>query len=267
MRYLYIISIIIIIILGLTYASYLYFFHPDSDVLENEEDRERSVIVTGSSDLSEREIFLNERKPSFYRMNRDFQAYVIEDLDDVLLLVNRRRALPADYVPDDLVEPDVRFTFDEQLPQRLLREEAADALEKMFQAAEEEGFYLFAVSGYRSFERQEAIFAFNWQTHGEERANQFSARAGHSEHQTGLAMDITSESAGFQLTQDFGDTEEGQWVKQQAAEFGFIIRYLEGKEEITGFEYEPWHLRYVGKQAALEIVERELTLEEYLNWY
>ncbi|MCD8511324.1 MAG: M15 family metallopeptidase [Bacillus sp. (in: Bacteria)] len=232
-----------------------------------EEDPEYTVTISGSTDLLGRELLLMERETSFNQINREFKVHIIEDLDDVLLLVNRRRALPPEYVPEDLAEPEVRFTFDEQLPQRLLREQAAEALEKLFQTAEEQGIYLFAVSGYRSYERQESIFAFNWQTHGEERANQFSARAGHSEHQTGLAMDITSQSAGFQLTQDFGDTEEGKWVAENAAEFGFIIRYLEGKEEITGFAYEPWHLRYVGVEAALEIAEQGITLEEYLNWY
>lgn len=98
-----------------------------------------------------------------------------------------------------------------------------------------------------------------------EAANQFSARAGESEHQTGLAMDISSKSVNFSLTQSFAQTREGKWLEENASEFGFIIRYPEGKEHITGYQFEPWHLRYVGKNPSLEIASRNITLEGYLG--
>ncbi|MDQ0254740.1 D-alanyl-D-alanine carboxypeptidase [Evansella vedderi] len=234
---------------------------------------EEEVSVTNvneqkiNSDLIGRVSTLQEKNPIIREIAREFQVYMVENLDDILILVNKERALPEDYVPSDLVEPDVLFSFDEPLPQRLLRQEAAEALEELFEAAAKENIHLFAVSGFRSFERQQAIFAFNWETHGEERANQYSARAGHSEHQTGLAMDITSQSVNFQISTSFGETEEGIWVKENAAKFGFIIRYPEGKEEITGYHYEPWHLRYVGIDAAMEIEELGITLDEYILGY
>jgi len=185
--------------------------------------------------------------------------------DSITVLVNKEYALPDGYEPKDLVVPNVRFPFTEDDPKKQLRKEAAEALEQLFDAAEEEGHFLFAQSGYRSFERQEAIFASNVEQDGEEVANQYSARPGESEHQTGLVMDITSEAVEFRLVEEFGDTPEGKWVAENAYKYGFIVRYEKGKEDITGYQYEPWHLRYVGKKAAKTIYEQDLTLEEYVG--
>lgn len=135
----------------------------------------------------------------------------------------------------------------------------------MFASAENAGIHLFAQSGFRSFERQEQIFTAFAEQDGEEAANKYSARPGESEHQTGLVMDITSESVNFQLTTEFGATEEGLWVAEHAHEHGFIIRYPKGKESITQYDYEPWHLRYVGIKAATEMNNNNETLEEYLS--
>jgi len=184
---------------------------------------------------------------------------------DQLALVNKEFALPEDYDPEDLVVPDILFPFEEDLPKKQMREIAAEPLEEMFQAAEEAGLQLYAQSGYRSYERQDDIFASNASQHGEEEANTFSARPGESEHQTGLSMDVTSPDVDFGLSEEFAETDEGQWVKEHAADYGFIIRYPEGDEEITQYQYEPWHLRYVGEKAAKEIKEQDITFEEYLG--
>src|SRR5699024_3229984 len=154
---------------------------------------------------------------------------------------------------------------DEDVPKKQLRKIAAEALEELFAAAENDNIQLFAQSGYRSYERQEAIFASNVAKNGEEHANTYSARAGESEHQTGLVMDVTSQQVDFQLVTDFGKTEEGIWLQEHDHEFGFIIRYPEGKEQITQYQYEPWHLRYVGEKAATKIFENNWTLEEYFG--
>lgn len=196
---------------------------------------------------------------------KDQLIKVLENPYEVLSLVNKEHSLPADYIPIDLVIPNVGFPFAEDLPKKKLRRIAADALEEMFNEAEKAGFDLFAQSGYRSYDRQDVIFASNVKQHGEEGANNFSARPGESEHQSGLTMDITSPNVDYQLTTDFGNTEEGKWVQEHASDFGFIIRYPKGKEDITMYQYEPWHLRYVGKRAAKEIMEQNITLEEYLE--
>lgn len=189
-----------------------------------------------------------------------------EDLlrpDSVKALVNKQYALPEDYAPEDLVTVEVPTVL-ENPEIRQLREVASDALTDMFAAAEEEGIILHARSGYRSYQTQVQLFNSYVENHGEEAANRYSARPGESEHQTGLAMDVTSESANYQLSEAFGSTPEGIWVEENAHEFGFIIRYPEGTEDITGYQYEPWHLRYFGEELAADIYESGLTYEEYL---
>lgn len=184
---------------------------------------------------------------------------------DQLALVNKQHALPANYVPEDLVVPDILFPFNEDLPKKKMRKVAAEAMEKLFQSADEAGLELYAQSGYRSYDTQEMLFNSYAKKNGEEAANQFSAHPGESEHQSGLTMDVTSPDVNFMLTEDFGETDEGKWLVEHAAEYGFIVRYPKGKEEITEYQYEPWHLRFVGNQAAKAIMSEEITLEEYLE--
>lgn len=190
----------------------------------------------------------------------------IENPSNRMALVNKEFSLPSTYEPEDLVAPNVLFSFgDQDVPQRYIRKEAAAALEKMFNQATNEGIELFAVSGYRSYERQTGILNVEKEQKGEEVALQTVALPGQSEHQTGLAMDISSRSADLDITEKFGDTPEGKWVKENAHRFGYIIRYQKGKEDITQFAYEPWHLRYVGVDEATKIYENDLTLEEFFN--
>lgn len=190
---------------------------------------------------------------------------IVENPYEILALVNKSHALPNTFEPEDLVIPDIPFPFEEDDPKKQLREPAARAIEDLFKAAEKEDLELFAQSGYRSYDRQDAIFASYVSQHGENHANTYSARPGESEHQTGLVMDVTTRSIGFDIIMDFKETPEGKWLKEHAHEYGYIIRYEEGKEEITKYQYEPWHIRYVGKKAAKEIYENDLTLEEYLD--
>ncbi|HZG60009.1 MAG TPA: M15 family metallopeptidase [Anoxybacillus sp.] len=191
---------------------------------------------------------------------------VIINPENILALVNKENTLPADYKPNDLVIPDVPFTFaDQNVEKRFMRAEAAKALEKMFSAAKQAGVHLVAASGYRSYERQQALYAIEVEKVGQEKAVHAVALPGQSEHQTGLAMDITSPSVNNKITIAFGETREGKWVAEHAHEFGFIIRYPKGKEQVTGYQYEPWHIRYVGKKAAKVMFKHGLTLEEYFQ--
>jgi zinc D-Ala-D-Ala carboxypeptidase len=217
-----------------------------------------------SSQDNEAEFALEEK---FFNIVKEQNGrLVIQNPDNILTLVNKFQGLPESYKPSDLMIPNVQFSFGkEDIPKSYLRKEAALALEEMFQATEKEQIVLFAVSGYRSFKNQQAIFNLEIQKWGEQKAKQAVALAGHSEHQTGLAMDITSKSVNLQLCEEFGQTKEGKWVAENAHKFGFIIRYPKGKEYITGYQYEPWHIRYVGKEAAKVIFEKGLTLEEYFE--
>jgi D-alanyl-D-alanine carboxypeptidase len=189
---------------------------------------------------------------------------MVSDVDSILVLVNKRRNLPPTYVPQDLVRVAVPFPFEGDQPRMYLRQEAARALEELFAAALSAGIELYATSGYRSYETQQAIFAANVAKAGEEEANKTSARPGQSEHQTGLAMDVTSPSVRYRLVESFGSTPEGVWLEENAHLYGFIVRYPQGKEHITGYSYEPWHVRFVGKDAATLIFSRGLTLEDYI---
>ncbi|MGM7635281.1 M15 family metallopeptidase [Bacillus sp. Hm123] len=204
-------------------------------------------------------VFFNEVKQV------DGQA-VIANPENVLALVNKEFTLPGEYKPADLVRPNVPFSFGNQdIEKSYMRKEAAEAMEEMFQAAEQDGIYLFAVSGYRSYERQQQILANQIAKVGEEKALEAVAPPGSSEHQTGLTMDISAESVQFDLVQSFETTPEGQWLEQNAHQFGFILRYPKNKEDVTQYMYEPWHFRYVGKDAAKDMFEKGWTLEEYFN--
>ncbi|MEK0316937.1 M15 family metallopeptidase [Cohnella sp. 56] len=190
---------------------------------------------------------------------------VVTNPDSMLVLVNKKRELSSEYAPDDLVKPDVAFSFSGDSPKQKMRKPAAKALEQLFAGAEQDGITLKAVSGYRAYATQKSIFSRNADLKGEEVANRTSARPGQSEHQTGLAMDVSSASANYELEQKFGDTKEGKWLAAHCAEYGFIIRFLKGEEDVTGYSYEPWHVRYVGIDAARQIMAQGVTLEAYLE--
>ncbi len=178
-------------------------------------------------------------------------------------LVNRNYLLPSDYIPTDLAEPNIRFSFGYRDDKRKLRKEAASALEKMFHAAEKKKIILYGVSGYRSYQRQKQIYDRNVAIRGRSATDTVSAMPGSSEHQTGLTIDISARSVGCRLDQSFGDTKEGRWVAKNAHKYGYIVRYPYGKSKITGYHYEPWHIRYVGRSVATYLYENNLTLEEH----
>ncbi|GMA30626.1 D-alanyl-D-alanine carboxypeptidase family protein [Litorihabitans aurantiacus] len=157
-----------------------------------------------------------------------------------VLIANKSYALPQDYDPG---------------PSGV----AWGAFETMRAEAARSGLTLRIVSGYRSFSYQAGLYDRYVRQHGQAAADRFSARPGHSEHQTGLAMDVNSTSGSF------GSTPEGRWVRDNAHRFGFVVRYPEGKEHITGYMYEPWHLRHLGVDLATSLHTRGLTLEEHLG--
>ncbi|WP_100331335.1 M15 family metallopeptidase [Bacillus xiapuensis] len=191
---------------------------------------------------------------------------VIGNPENLIALVNKDYYLPGDYEPADLVRPNVPFSFGNQdIEKSYLRKPAADALEKLFQGAEKEGIHLFAVSGYRSYDRQVQILANQTAQVGKEKALEAVAPPGQSEHQTGLSMDVSAQSVQFDLVQSFEKTEEGQWLAENAHHYGFILRYPKDKEAVTKYMFEPWHFRYVGEKAAKEIYENGWALEEYFQ--
>ncbi|ATH92054.1 peptidase M15 [Bacillus glycinifermentans] len=218
---------------------------------------------SSKSDLTDQEFVLESK---YFNQLKEINGLpTIQNPENILALVNKEYALPGDYKPADLTVPNVQFSFKEDIEKRYIRKEAAEALEDLFKAAKKQGYELAAVSGYRSYDRQKTIYDNEVSLKGEKKAKEAVAYPGESEHQTGLAMDISSKSMGYALSQDFINTKDGKWVDENAYKYGYIIRYPKGKESITKYEYEPWHLRYVGKKAAKVIKEHNLTLEEYFK--
>jgi len=191
--------------------------------------------------------------------------------DDYLVLVNKQYHMTETYVPSDLVVVNryVQGVGDPSQGTNAMRKVAAEALNVMLDAAASEGHDLKLRTGYRSYSYQQMLFNSYVANYGEDRANTFSARPGQSEHQTGLACDLGAASQGYELRDDFGESPEGKWVKDHCAEYGFILRFIDGTTTtpgpITGYIYEAWHVRYVGVEAAKIITENGWTFEEYLE--
>lgn len=159
---------------------------------------------------------------------------------DGILIANKSYPLPSDY------NPGVDST-------------AQSALDDMIAAAEEDGISLWVRSGFRSYSTQKSLYEGYVRQDGKAAADRYSARPGYSEHQTGLAFDLNS------LSQSFANTPEGKWLAAHCHEYGFIIRYPDGKEDVTGYMYEPWHVRYLGKETAKAVYDSGKCLEEYLG--
>lgn len=198
--------------------------------------------------VKEKEMFPAIAYSSGTKVGTTSKGYSIEEIDggtyiQGILVVNKTYSLPSSYGANGL------------------KKEVLDAFSMMQKDASILGLSLQITSGYRSFYTQKSIYQNYVLMDGEKNADTYSARPGHSEHQTGLAFDLNS------ITMDFIYTDEGKWVSENCYQYGFIIRYPKGKESITGYMYEPWHLRYVGSNLA-RILYNEgawITLEEYFG--
>lgn len=183
--------------------------------------------------------------------------------DQYLILVNKNHGLNQSYEPDNLVDakPAVKGATAYQQVQKPV----AEAFRKLSSDAKKQGYIIKVTSGYRPYAYQKKIFTKYVDKDGRYGAEQYSAEPGHSEHQTGLCADVSSPSVNYHLAQAYGTTDEGKWLAKNTHKYGFIIRFPKGKEKITGYEYEPWHIRYVGKAPAKQMYKKKLTLEEYLG--
>ncbi|HAK43733.1 MAG TPA: D-alanyl-D-alanine carboxypeptidase [Clostridium sp.] len=228
------------------------------------------IFIVGIG-ISEKGIkLLAEKNVEKYNYSKiDNKEKALEDKEKVLedkqiLMVNRDNPLDKNFVPKNLVTPNTKFIGNGDPNVNKLEAVAAIALENLFQAAKNEGINLLGVSGYRDYNYQKKLYDNAVISSGKEYADKYTAKPGASEHQTGLAMDILSED--YQVLDDgFNNTDAYRWIEKNCSKYGFIIRYPKGKENITGYNYEPWHLRYVGKKAAEEIMKNKITLEEYIE--
>lgn len=191
--------------------------------------------------------------------------------DNYLILINRTHPLAATYVPEDLREvKNAVSSAGVKGETNMLRNAAAAAFDDMAAAAETQGIKIRMRIGYQSYEYHKTrIYDLYVKNYGQVYADTYSCEPGLSEHQTGLALNVVGASGSYDTSQEFLNSEEGKWVAAHCWQYGFILRYTDGTRDVpgavTGFVYEPWHLRYVGIKAATEITEKGITLEEYLG--
>ena len=177
-------------------------------------------------------------------------------LNKEYILVNKYTYLPSDYIPNNLEFLDISYAKEGMC----LVDIAKDSFEKMYQDAKKKGIRLRIISSYRSYLYQKHLYSSYKKKDGEEMADKYSAREGFSEHQTGLAVDIDD---GVLPYEDFEKSNSYNWIINNSYKYGFILRYPKGKEDITGYTYESWHYRYVGKQIAKYIFDNNITFDEY----
>ena len=183
------------------------------------------------------------------------------NLNSINILVNKHNYLTEDYVPENLENINSSYA----LSNMKMVSEAKNAFENLSKDAAKQNLKVIAMSTYRSYEYQVDLYNRYVKTDGKEAADTYSGRPGNSEHQTGLAIDVTTYNAKQQG--DFEKTDEFTWMTNNAYKYGFILRYPKDKENITGYSYEPWHYRYVGKKVAEEIHNLGITYDEYYEYY
>ena len=195
-------------------------------------------------------------------LDYEFYSHDIEiDPVDNLVIVNKYYKLSEDYIPE-LVTLSSDYAINNN---QKLTSDAKDAFIKMCDDAKKAGINLYSGSGYRSYSYQNILYNNRVKIEGLEYANKTAAKAGYSEHQTGLAIDVTNGKTAYDYLDD--DDIEFKWMIENSYKYGFILRYPKGKEYITGYAYEPWHFRYVTIDVATILKEKNITYEEYIGMF
>lgn len=176
------------------------------------------------------------------------------------IIVNKYYSLPDKYAPDDVVSMSNQYAY----PDNSIRSEVYEAFKEMSKAAKGDSISLIVNSSYRDYESQKEIYEDYKDKNGTEYADKYAARPNFSEHQTGLSLDIFSPGYGMKT---FENSEAFRWLSENSYKYGFILRYPKDKEDITGYSYESWHYRYLGKDLATKVFESSLTFDEYYAYY
>ena len=194
---------------------------------------------------------LNIFGPKFYKNIKE-----VNNPNNLDVLVNKNNKLNKKHIPSDLVLLDLKYSN----KYKYLKKEAYDNFKNLSNDASKLGYKIVIVSAYRSYFYQQELFDYYVENKGMDYALKCSAKPGHSEHQTGLAIDVMGSNNDYD---EFEKSKEFNWMINNSYKYGFILRYPKGKENITGFKYEPWHYRYVGTDLAKIIYNKKITLEEY----
>lgn len=197
----------------------------------------------------------------------DKKKYSLTDPTSIWVVANKHNQLkPASYAPKDLITPNVPLRLGKDADEMKMRREAAQALEVMFTAADNQGLHLQVSSAYRSYSYQTSLYNHYVDVQGKSVADSQSARPGYSEHQTGLAVDVEPTSRKCEVEECFATTPEGEWIAANAYKYGFIIRYPKDMQNVTGYIFEPWHIRYIGQDLAAEMHKDNVaTLEQFFG--
>jgi len=221
---------------------------------------------TVAHNISMDKIWLKRFEPVYIEIPNTLKIKALredyKDPDSTWILVNKNHPLKKDYIPKNLMIAEVGYKPNLSEEEKSIRKIAIADLEKMFIDAKNEGINLIIGSGYRSIQKQSMYFNSLVSKVGYTEANKTIAVPGESEHHTGLSVDISTELRDCYLESCFKDTKDGMWLKNNSFKYGFILRYPEGKESITGYSYEPWHFRYLGIDLAKAIHDSKLTFEE-----
>ncbi len=220
-----------------------------------------------------------DRYLTYYEKNNDYEITKVVSLVNVnrdrdyydnpvqtrpeqkeFMIVNKYHFLDKDYAPEDIIKTSLTYSYENNS----LNETTCLAYQEMAEAAKLDGYTILIISSYRNYQSQEDLWNGRKALYGTRKADEYAARAGHSEHQTGYAVDVGDFYDG---DDKFGETESYKWMINNSYKYGFILRYPKEKENITGYSYEPWHYRYVGKEIAKIIYDEQITFDEYYAYY
>lgn len=261
-----IIIFIVIFILGFTmYGSYM--FLNEQQTIQKEKQTNDKRIASAKLEAIKKATIESKKKEPVYitlpgakKIRAILEDYTLQN--SIWAIVSKTHEISVDYVPDSLKIPDVNTRTDKSNEERSVRSDIETSLKEMFNVASVSNNLLMIGSGYRSATLQAVYFNSLAKSVGEDAANQSIARPGQSEHQTGLAVDISAISRNCYLDTCFANTNEGRWLASNSYKYGFTLRYPEDKVDITGYQYEPWHFRYVGIDLATALHDSNLTLDE-----
>lgn len=249
------------------------------NLLTNEKDQDVVTFVKEKyfieKNLNDYITYYNENKDvstsdvvAIINVNADNDWYDVElktdTSKDELMIVNKFYALTSDYTPENLTIIPLDYSYGNEGDNQLI-DYAYEHFLDLWNAAYDEGYHLMVTSSYRDYESQEEVYNYRKETYGQRQADETAARPGHSEHQTGLVVDMTSTTE--TSASEFSSSDAYKWLKENAHLYGFVERYPEGKEYLTGYSAESWHWRYVGVDAATTMYEEDITYDEYYAFY
>lgn len=249
---------LLIMILPIIMITAGYVYYSSASITKDLASINNTKPVVTKAPVKEKEVYIS--LPNANKIEALLEDYSLDS--SIWRLVSKNSAISTEYTPASLKIPEVATRTNKSDTERSVRSDIEQPLKDMFVDAAKTGHQIVILSGYRPASMQASIFNGAVSRDGEAIANKYIAKPGESEHQTGLAIDITSASLECYLEACFEETSDGEWLKENSFKYGFTLRYPKDKEEVTGYNYEPWHFRYVGVELATALYESGLTLDE-----